>query len=99
LVPGAREDDREASIARIAIRNKSANRGAGRQSPPPDDRVNAPTRRSQEELWAASIAEQPELIGDIVKFIAAARQELIESPPVAPSDETNPEPREPGRRK
>lgn len=95
-----RADDREASIARFAIRNKSHNRATGGASPPRDDRADTPTRRrSQEELWAASIADQPELIRNIVKFIAAAREELIDSPPVAPTDDTTPETRQPARRK
>lgn len=94
-----RKDDREASITRFATRNKSGDRGTGRASPPRDDRADAPTPRSQEELWAARLAEEPELIGDIVNFIAAAREELIDSPPVAPGDETDPESRDPARRK
>jgi len=55
--------------------------------------------RSQEELWAACLADQPELIADIVNFIAEARTRIVESPPVAPSDEPKSETHEPTRRK
>lgn len=56
------------------------------------------TDRSQEQLWADCLAEQPDTITDIVSFIEAARTQLVESPPVAPSDDehkSEPEPDKP----
>ena len=54
--------------------------------------------RSQEQLWADCLAEQPDIIGDIMSFIAAARTQLVESPPVAPSDDEHKSEPEPGKR-
>ena len=45
--------------------------------------------RTQEELWAECIAEQPDLIADIVTFIEAERTRLVESPPLSPDDEAS----------
>jgi hypothetical protein len=44
----------------------------------------ASAEHSQEELWAACIAEQPGIIDDIVKLISDARVKLTESPPLSP---------------
>jgi len=86
-------------IARFATRNRPDDRGSA-APPHRDDRADAPAGRSQEELWAACLAERPELIADIVNFIAEARTRVVESPPVAPSDdEPKPEPSERTRRK
>jgi hypothetical protein len=64
-----------------------------------NDRADAPAGRSQEELWAACLADQPELITDIVNFIAQAHTRIVESPPVAPSDEPKSETPDRVRRK
>ncbi len=53
--------------------------------------MDAAAGRNQEQLWAACIAEQPEIISDIVHVVEAARTRLVESPPVAPTDEPNSE--------
>ncbi len=67
-------------------------RPGGRDDAPAKTRSTSRTGRnaadaSQERLWAARMAEQPDIISEIVKFIEAARTQLIESPPVAPGDE------------
>jgi hypothetical protein len=91
----------EASIARFATRNRPDDRSAGHAAPSRREPADAPEGRSQEELWAARIAEQPGLISDIVNFIATARTRLVESPPVAPGDDPKHDPKsdlEPGSR-
>jgi len=79
----------EAPIARSATRNSSddATRPATQRTLRRHGRADMAGERSQEELWAACIADEPALIGDIVKFITAARERIIESPPVAPVDD------------
>ena len=47
----------------------------------------AAASRTQERLWAECIATQPDIVADIVTFIAAARTQLVESPPLSPGDE------------
>jgi len=71
---------------RQAIRRARKNR-AGQRAPRKVAAMRASGRRrpaSQEALWAACIAENPGIIGDIVDFIAGARTRLIESQPLEP---------------
>jgi hypothetical protein len=73
----------EAHISRPATRPRNRRRPAQRIA---RGRAAA-ADRTQERLWADCIAAQPEIISDIVTFIAAARTRIIESPPLAPSDD------------
>jgi hypothetical protein len=79
------------SIARFATRNRPDDPGKRRS-------VDAPAGRSQEELWSACIADEPELLTDIVNFIASARARIIESPSVVPDDEPKPGSQSPRRK-
>jgi hypothetical protein len=73
----------EAHITRSAIKHSRKQRLAETGT---RGRVAA-AGRTQERLWAECIAAQPDIIADIVTFIAAARTQLVESPPLSPGDE------------
>lgn len=53
-------------------------------------RAASDAERQQEQLWADCIAKDPEILSDIVNFIETERTRIIESPPVAPTDDTKP---------
>jgi hypothetical protein len=42
--------------------------------------------RSQDLLWAACLAGQPNILSDIASFIRDARMRVMESPPLSPGD-------------
>jgi hypothetical protein len=72
----------EASIARFATRNRFEprvdDRRAGRSARAHRGRVGATAHRTQEELWAAALGDEPGLIAEIVNFVAAARTRLAQ---------------------
>jgi hypothetical protein len=87
----------EADIIRSATRNGTTRLdtqlGEGDESPHPTEvrRPASDAERQQEQLWADCIAKDPEILTDIVNFIETARTRIIESPPVAPTDDTKPD--------
>jgi hypothetical protein len=89
--------DWEADIVRSATRNGTTRPGTrtgeGGESPRPASsrRQDSDAERHQEQLWADCIAKDPDILSDIVNFIEGARTRLVESPPVAPSDDTKPD--------
>lgn len=81
-----RSIDWEADIVRSATRNGTTRLGKGGEGRPAPD-----AERHQEQLWADCIAKDPDILSDIVNFIESERTRLVESPPVAPSDDTKPD--------
>ena len=67
--------------------------GEGGEGPRPASsrRPGSDAERRQEQLWADCIAKDPDILSDIVKFIEGAHTRLVESPPVAPNDDTKPD--------
>ena len=94
---GHRSIDREADIVRSATRNGTTRPGTGHgeggegSGPAPSRRPEPDAERHQEQLWADCIAKDPDILSDIVNFIESARTRLVESPPVAPSDDIKPD--------
>jgi hypothetical protein len=87
----------EADIIRSATRNGTTRLD---KRPGEDDesrraaevrRPASDAERQQEQLWADCIAKDPEILSDIVNFIETERTRIIESPPVAPTDDTKPD--------
>ena len=97
--------DWEADIVRSATRNGTTRPdtrlgtrhetrvGEGGEGPRPASsrRPESDAERHQEQLWADCIAKDPDILSDIVKFIEGAHTRLVESPPVAPNDDSKPD--------
>jgi len=83
----------EADIIRSATRKGTTRSGKGGESRRAAEvrRPESDAERQQEQLWADCIAKDPEILSDIVNFIETERTRIIESPPVAPTDDTKPD--------